>query len=223
MNARSMTRTATMVAMTLTMATMATSVDAAPRGRVTERVRDNKAVTCRPVASYPMAAWVAPMAVVLTSPEAWSQWNREQVDAGRAVAEEALPQGVDWTSEVVLVLAMGEVAEAHEVEVSGARRIANATELSLHIVTGSGGRCPALVVALDRSSCRNLKLMADYTLDGVPTQPGTYDPTGSLASIAGDENGLSLMTSLAPVKAASATSPGGVKRTSWGAVKADYR
>ena len=208
MNARSMTRTATLVAMTL-MATTSSSVDAAPRGRANERVVSptaNREVACRSLASYPMAAWVAPMAVVLTSPEAWSRWNREQVDAGRAVAEEALPQGVDWTREVVVVLALGEVVEPHTVEVKGARRSKNATQLDLHVEMGRGGRCPALVLALDRGAGRNVKLAADYLVTGMPTEPGTYDVAGASGSLAtaGNDGGLVLMTS-------------------WGAVKAEYR
>ncbi len=212
MNARSMTRTATMVAMTLTMAMTAMSVDAAPRGRMNERVAA-RTVSCRTLASYPMAAWVAPMAVVVTSPEAWSRWNREQVDAGRAVAEEALPLGVDWTKEVVLVLALGEVAEPHQVVVRGAHRSLNTTRLSLDVETGRGGRCPALVVALDRS-CRNVTLVPNYSLAGVPTQPGTYDAAGSPTSTAGNDGGLT----------STAGDDGGlVLMTSWGAMKAEYR
>jgi hypothetical protein len=209
-NARSMTRTATMVATTLMMAMTVSSVDAGPRGRMNERLAQvangNKEVACRSLATYPMSAWVAPMAVVLTSPEAWSRWNREQVDAGRAVAEEAMPQGVDWTREVVVVLAMGEVSEPHMVEVKGARRNQNATQLDLHVEMGRGGRCPALVLALDRGAGRNVKLAADYLLAGVPTEPGTYDATGAAGNVAtsGDDGGLVVMTS-------------------WGAVKAEYR
>jgi hypothetical protein len=201
MNARTMTRTATMVAMAMTMMAMGAVSDAAPGRGEPQR----KAVSCRAVAAYQMSAWVAPMAVVLTSPQAWSQWNREQVDAGRSVGEEALPAGVDWNREVVVVLALGEISESHQVELRGARRWLNETELSLHVEAGRGGRCPALVLALDRNARRNVKLMADYSLAGVPTMPGTYDAAGAtLASTEGDDDGLVLVTS-------------------WGAVKAEYR
>jgi hypothetical protein len=203
MNARTNTRTATMVAMTLTLAMVAGSVDAAPRGGVEARAK--KEVACRTIASYPMAAWVSPMAVVLTSPQAWSQWNREQVEAGRAVAEEALPAGVDWAKEVVIVLALGEVSEMHYVEAKGARRAPQgATELNLHVETGRGGNCPALVICLDRSAHRNVKLMADYTLNGVPN-PGTYDAVGSSLATSGANDGGLVVT------------------TSWGSIKAEYR
>ena len=206
MNARSMTRTATMVAMALTMATMAPSADAAPRAGAGEKSRSSKEVAVRSLVAYPMAAWVTPMAVVLTSPEAWSQWNREQVDAGRAVAEEAMPQGVDWSKEVVVVLALGEVSEQHDVKCNGARKTLSAvTELSLQVETGRGGNCPALVLALERGASRNVKLMANHLLAGVPTEPGTYGMTsgGNLASSA-DAGGLTVVTS-------------------WGAMKAEYR
>ena len=202
MNARTMTRTATMVAMTLALA--AGSVDAAPRRGVDARAQ-KKEVACRTIASYPMAAWVSPMAVVLTSPQAWSQWNREQVEAGRAVAEEAMPAGVDWAKEVVVVLALGEVSESHWVEAKGARRtLAGATELSLHVETGRGGNCPALVICLDRNARKNVKLSADYSLGNVPTEPGTYDAVGNSLASAGDDEGLTLVTS-------------------WGAIMAEYR
>jgi len=204
MNARSMTRTATMVAMAMTMMALSAVSDAAP-GRGAAQREANKAVNCRPVAAYQMSAWVAPMAVVLTSPEAWSQWNREQVDAGRSVGEEAMPAGVDWNREVLVVLALGETSESHHVELRGARRWLNETELSLHVEAGRGGRCPALVLALDKSARRNVKLMADYALTGVPTLPGTYDAAGTpLASTDGDDDGLVVVTS-------------------WGAMKAEYR
>jgi hypothetical protein len=204
MNARSKTRTALLVAMTLMLAPMAASVDAAPRGGIEGRAK-GRAVACRTVATYGMSAWVAPMAVVLTSPEAWSQWNREQVDAGRAVAEEALPMGVDWTKEVVLVLALGEVSEAHSVELTSARRNLNVTELNLHVEPQRGGNCPALVLCLERGARRNVKLLTDYTLKGVPTEPGLYESAASLASTQDhDGDGLVLVTS-------------------WGAIKAEYR
>jgi hypothetical protein len=204
MNARSMTRTATMVAMALTMTMAAPIVAAAAPGRGAQQRAENKAVSCRPVASYQMSAWVAPMAVVLTSPEAWSQWNREQVAAGRSVGEETLPANVDWTKEVVVVLALGELSESHHVELRGARRWLNETELSLHVETGRGGQCPALVLALERSARRNVKLMADYTLGGVPTTPGTYDAAGAPLASADDDGGLVVVTS-------------------WGSLKAEYR
>jgi hypothetical protein len=200
MNARSMTRTATMVAMTMTLAMAAVSVDAAPRRGVAAMAKQE--VACRTIASYPVAAWVSPMAVVLTSPQAWSQWNREQVEAGRAVGEEALPAGVDWTKEVVVVLAMGEVAQNHKVELRGARRNMGSTELNLHVEAGSGGYAPALVICLEKNARRNVKLAADYT-HNMP-EPATYDAVGEALASSGDDEGLVLMTS-------------------WGAVKAEYR
>jgi hypothetical protein len=66
MNARSMTRTATMVAMALTMAVNVASVAAGPRAGMAERSR--RAVDCRTLETYSMSAWLAPAAVVLTSP-----------------------------------------------------------------------------------------------------------------------------------------------------------
>lgn len=192
MNARSMTRTATMVAMALTM--MATTSVAAPKNGL-------GAVSCRTVASWTMSAWTAPAAVVLTSPEAWVAWNREMVDSGRAVAEEAMPKGVDWKREALVVLAMGEVDGAWTMSVNGAARTLACTEMSLHVAPGQGGSSPAVVVAMNRAALRTVRLAADYTLAGMPEQAQVYAPA-ALAAAAD-----------APVTLA----------TTWGAMKADYR
>jgi hypothetical protein len=202
MNARSLTRTATLVAMTMAMAAVAPTADAAPRAGMRDLTA--RTVNCRAVATYGMSAWVAPMAVVVTSPVAWSQWNAEQVNAGRALAEEALPADVDWAKEVVVVLSVGELSAPLAVELTGAQKKNAQTLLNLRVLTGQGGNCPALVLALDRANCKNVRLVvSDYELAGVPLAPETYAGTATLAS-AGNDDGLTVVTS-------------------WGAIKAEYR
>jgi hypothetical protein len=201
MNARSMTRTATMVAMALTMAVNVASVAAGPRAGMAERSR--RAVDCRTLETYSMSAWLAPAAVVLTSPEAWAAWNSEMVESGQAVAEEMLPAGVNWNREAVLVLALGEQGASYRLELMHATRSMSSTEMSLHVATGQGGSSPALVVALERSAVNNLQLTADYTVDGMPNTPALYS-TPALDAMA---------SGTAPVAVA----------TSWGALKVEYR
>jgi hypothetical protein len=201
MNAPSLTRTATMVALTMAMVAVAPTAEAAPRAGMRDKAV--RQVTCRAIATYGMAAWVAPMAVVVTSPVAWSQWNAEQANAGRAVGEEALPAGVDWSKEVVVVVSLGELSAPLTVELTGGQKRNSQTELNLRVLTGQGGNCPALVLALDRANCKNVRLVPDYTLTGVPLAPPIYDGTTTLAA-AGDDDGLTVVTS-------------------WGAIKAEYR
>lgn len=200
MNARSMTRTATMVAMALTMALNAMPAAAAPRTASVAR----RPVDCRTLESYAMSAWLAPAAVVLTSPEAWAAWNAEMVESGNAVAEEALPAGVDWAREVVLVMALGEQNAPYAMELTEATRSLTSTRMSLHVEAGRGGTSPALVVALPRHAAHNLSLAADYTVAGLPSSPEMYEAAGlAAANASGDA---------APVTTAS-----------WGAMKAEYR
>ncbi len=203
MNARSMTRTATMVAMALTMVALhAAPAASAPRARKAEP--QNRPVDCRTLMNYGMSAWLAPASVVLTSPEAWAAWNREMVEAGHAVAEEPMPAGVDWAREAVVVLAMGEQhSGSYELHVAGATRSLSSTHMSLHVETGRGGTSPALVVAMDRNAARRLTLSADYTLAGMPMTPEMYEAPG--------------------LSAADASAPAGPVATTWGALKAEYR
>lgn len=195
MNARTQTKTATLAAMVLTLALTASLAAAAPGAA--ERAKS--LVPCRTVENYAMSAWVAPTAMVLHSAGAWTAWNEQMAEEGLAVAPEALPQGVDWAKECVLVLALGELAEAHQLTLAGARRNVQGTTLSLTVEAGRGGRAPALVVAMPKSAARRLTL--DCATMMLP-EARTY-PEAALAT-AGDTQAEAVVTT-------------------WGAMKADYR
>jgi hypothetical protein len=194
MNARTQTRTATLAAMALTLALTASLAAAAPG--VAERAKSS--VPCRLVATYTMSAWLAPAAVVLSSPAAWQAWNDQMVNDGLAVAAEPLPQDVDWSKESVLVLALGEVSGLYHLEMLSARRGLNGTTVSLKVEVGQGGSSPALVMAMPKPAARRLMLDCEYAMPECRTYP---EPT--LATMGGAE----------PVAVA----------TSWGAMKAEYR
>ena len=196
MNARTQTKTAALAAMALTLMLTA-SLAAAASGNGAERA--NKSAACRTVETYAMSAWMAPVAMVLHSAGQWEKWNEQMADAGMAVAAEALPEGVDWSKECVLVLALGELSEATSLSLTGVTRGLSGTRLSLTVEAGHGGRTPALVLAMPKSAAAHLTLSCNTK--GLP-ECRTY----SAASVAGDAIGD-------PVAVA----------TSWGAMKADYR
>ena len=197
MNARTQTRTAALVAMALTLVLTASLAAAAPRDGAAGRAK--KSASCRTVVNYAMSAWLAPAAMVLHSAGAWTAWNEKMAENGLAVAADALPQGVDWTKESVLVLALGELSEAHHLTLTSATRTLSGTHLSLSVEAGRGGRTPALVLALPKSAVRRLTLSGDTM--GL-SEHQTY-PEASLAGAVDSE----------PVAVA----------TSWGAMKAEYR
>jgi hypothetical protein len=197
MNARTQTQTATLAAMALTLALTASMAAAAPKAA--ERAKNT--VACRTVANYDMSAWVAPTAMVLHSAGAWKAWNDEMVEAGMAVAPEALPQDVDWAKESVLVLALGEGWESRHLEMKGASRNLSGTTVTVTMEAGRGGMAPALVMAMPKSAAARVKLACTGGM-ALP-EARTYPETALAAS--GDAM---------PVAAVAAT---------WGAVKAEYR
>jgi len=199
MNARTLTCTATLAAMALTVALTASSVAAAPRAGAAERAK--KSVACRTVDSYTMSAWLVPTAMVLHSAKAWTEWNDQMAKDGLAVGAEPLPKDVDWAKESVLVLALGELSVPHHVELLSARRTLSGVVVSVHVEPGYGGSSPALVMAMDKSAAARLQpLSCDYSLS-LP-ECRTY-PEAALAGSADTQ----------PVALA----------VSWGAMKAEYR
>ncbi len=197
MNARTQTKTAALTAMALTLALTASLAAAAPGNGAAERA--NKSSACRTVENYSMSAWVAPVAMVLHSAAQWEKWNERMAEEGLAVAAEAMPAGVDWSKECVLVLALGELPEARHLSLTGVTRGLSGTRLNLTVEAGRGGRAPALVLAMPKSAASRLTLASDTM--GLP-ECRTY----SEASLAGNAIGE-------PVAVA----------TSWGAMKAEYR
>jgi hypothetical protein len=196
MNARTQNLTAALVAMALTLAVMAPTASAAPGAA--ERAK--KSAACRTVENYTMSAWIAPAVVVVHSAAGWNKWNEQMAADGLALAAEAVPQGVDWAKECVVVVALGELSGPYAVSMKGAKRTLSGVQVMLEVEAGHGGSSPALVLAMPRSASQNLSLVSDaIALPELRTYPES--------NLAGDGDGGN------PVAAG----------TSWGAVKAEYR
>jgi hypothetical protein len=154
-------------------------------------------VTMRTVLCYSLGAWVTPAAVVLRNPQEWTLWNESMVAAGRALAAEPVPQGVDWRREILLVVAIGERTTLTTFELEPPRRSGHHLYFTGRIETSctQSFSSPSHVVALNRRFADSIEL----------------DPTiGTL------ENPCALQRPAVPA-GTMADSP------SWGAMKHQYR
>jgi len=196
MKARAMNPMAVVAAAMAMMAVVATSpVSAAPS------MGAGQAVATRTVMQYGQGAWTAPAAVVLKSEGAWNAWNAMMVRKGKAVGAEAVPAGVDWKEEVLLVVTLGEnLNQDWSVALAGATSNGLSTQVTLQLTPGQGGSSPCVVVAMDRRAALSVSLSyaaeaAAAAQMNMPSNAQTYDaPAGA-----------------------------GVVATTWGAMKDTYR
>ncbi len=179
--------------------------------------------------------WLVP---TLRSFRSESDWNMamEQWLAREEVAGRQAPPKVDWTHQAVVVLALGTQPRRTGVSVHECRVEGELTILDLHFDTGGDqwdpfyvAEHPAVVVALERSDLKNLKLICDAVVDGLPgaagrplphlNRPGSPRGTAAVAS-----TGPQAMDA-APISAAESVQllDGGAASTTWGRVKASYR
>lgn len=177
--------------------------------------------------------WLVPTLQSFRSESAWNlamdHWLAREEVAGRQA-----PPMVDWTHQAVVVLALGTQPRRTGVSVHECRVEGEVTILDLHFDTGDQwdpyyvSEHPAVVVALERSDLKNLKLICDAVVDGLPgvtgrplphlTRPGSPRGTAAVAS-----TGPQAMDA-APISAAESVQlDGGSASTTWGRVKASYR
>lgn len=109
-------------------------------------------VMMRTILRYSQGAWVCPVAVVVRDSCQWTRWNESMVAAGRAAGIEPVPCGVDWSREVLLVVAIGERNTLTTFELNPPRRSGHRLSFTGRIETSSMASfsSPCHVVAIDR-------------------------------------------------------------------------
>jgi len=159
-------------------------------------------VKMRTVMHYTMGAWIRPVAVVLRSADEWTRWNDQMVAAEHAVAAELLPAGVDFSREVLLVVAIGECPQLTTFELAEPERAGRTLYFTGRIerTWTQAFSSPCHVVAIDRRFA-----------DSIVLDPGIGTLESPFGAVAGR---MTLAAAGASIE----------NRTdSWGAVKHLYR
>jgi len=195
MKARAMNSKAVVAAAMMTMAAMATS----PAAADPSLMGLSHAVATRTVLDYGQGAWTAPAAVVLKSEQDWTNWNKYMADHGMAVGPESMPSGVNWSTDALLVVSLGQNLNAdYSVTVASAQHTGSHTTVTLNVTAGQGGSSPCVVVAMNRNLASDVSLVG---ANGVPAVAQQY-------------SSASLQASGSPA--------GGSVATTWGALKSAY-
>jgi hypothetical protein len=200
MKARAM-NSKTLVAAAMMMVMVAASVSSANAASHLPGL--GRHVPTHTVLKYKMGAWTVPTAMVLTSADAWTKWNQDMVAAGKAIAAEPVPAGVDWKTESVLVVTLGCCrANPIGVDLANAERVALHTDVELSLAYGEEGAAyPAVAVAMNKQLASSLRLV-NGAQAGLPTDVSTYSPEPVTSTVS------SASTQVA---------------VSWGEVKGAYR
>ena len=196
MKARAMNSKAVVAAAMMMLAVVATRPAVAGSSLTALR----HAVDTHTVMDYGQGAWTAPAAVVLKCEQDWKDWNAYMVEAGMAVGAEAMPAGVNWNTDAVLVVSLGQNLNTdYAVEVASAEHVGMHTTVTLRVTEGQGGSSPCVVVAMNRNLASCVTLV---NAGGAPTVAQQYSAAAPLAS----------------------GSPAGGNNvaTTWGAVKSAY-
>jgi hypothetical protein len=158
--------------------------------------------TMRTILCYSLGAWTSPVAVILRCPQQWTLWNESMVATGRAAGAEPLPCGVDWSREVLLVVAIGECNTLTTFELNPPQRSGHRLYFTgrIEITPTPSFSSPCHVVAIDRRFADALELD--------PSIGVLEDPCGLLTRHTG---------------IASANMITNAKHHSWGALKHEYR
>ena len=199
MKARTQNTVRAMVAMMVMAMTATSAADAARSSASNPSAPRDPRVDARVVAAYYESAWLAPSVVVLDSKKAWDEWNMKEVNEGRAVAAEMAPADVNWGSEVLMVVALGENPNARRnMNLDTCTRKGTDTEVAVNCSLTDGGSSPSLVLALPRGSAHSVNLKTNVPMPSMP-QRATY------------------------VMADGATGSPMTVSVTWGSLKADYR
>jgi hypothetical protein len=195
MNPKALATMAAAVALTLA----CTAGEGQAQGHSTSRMAPT--VAMRTLMAYDDGAWTSPVAMVLKSAADWTAWNHEMVERGMAIGEEPVPAGVDWSTEAVLVVALGPGA-ASRVRLQNAHRVGLHIEMEAVASSGGSGAYPCHVVAMNKQLLKHVRLL-NAAQCGLAEQVHAYQAGATVAS-------------------ANAGTPTAVA-ASWGEVKDAYR
>ena len=194
---------------------------------------DTRDIKFRILYQHSDGAWIVPTLEAVRSARQWESamdtWQAKEQIVGR---EPAPP--VDWSHDAVIVLSLGTQGRQTGVEVRGCHRDADLTMVDLHFATGDGSwdpigtvEHPCVVLAVPQEDLKELRLLCDATIDGLPMGS---DRRGHLGNGATRTNAApaavtTTAASAATLAAADAgiAGPGGAPWVTWGLLKARYR
>jgi len=163
---------------------------------------------------YADGPWLVPTLHGFRSPEAWNlqmtKWQADQTVVGRED-----PPNINWSQQAVIVLSLGQQTGHCDVAVNHCMVEADTTLFDLHFITptqwdpNGSAEYPAVLIAVDRSDLKNLKVQFDCDINGLPNRQGRR-------SYGFDANSGDAPT----VDAVEASSDA---NTTWGRVKDSYR
>jgi hypothetical protein len=175
--------------------------------------------------------WVKPTLEALHSPDDWERamvrWQADQQVSGY----ESAP-AIDWQHQAIVVVSLGPLTDRSDVAVHDCLVDADSTIVDLVATLperwdpNADTIHPALLIAVDHADLKNLKLLCNATVDGLPGSRGRKNgipvPAATVNTAGAD---VTAVEPVAPVAApaqemATASFQG---KTTWGRVKAGYR
>lgn len=174
--------------------------------------------------------WLVPTLRTIRSEREWNA-AMDQWQARREVAGRQAPPKVDWTRQSVVVLSLGTQPRRYGVSVQECRVEGEDTIVELRLSRGEQwdpyyvAEHPSMVIAFDRSDLKNVKLICDAVIDGLPGSAGrarrdqrSGTPVGT-GAVAGAPQAL---LDAAP-NSANVQLDGESGATTWGRLKVSYR
>jgi hypothetical protein len=209
---------------------MPAALQAAPSGG-----GDTRDIKFRILYQQSDGAWLVPTLQAVRSARQWESamddWQAKQQVVGREPAP-----SVDWSHDAVIVLALGTQIRQTAVKVLGCSRDTYLTMVDLHFELPGGGsgswdplgtvEHPCVVLAVPREDLKELRLLCDAKIDGLPMDLTRHDhpangATRPNAAVGTTIAGTGSVASV-PMGAGDGVLAGDPVRVSWGAIKARY-
>jgi hypothetical protein len=166
------------------------------------------------IKKYADGPWLVPTLKAMRSPEAWNlqmtRWLADQAVVGRED-----PPAINWNQQAVIVLSLGSQMGQCGVDVNHCMVEADTTLFDLHFITppqwdpNGSIEHPAVLIAVDRSDLKNLKVQFDCEINGLPNRQ--------------DRRSYGFDVNSSDVPTVDAVEASSEANTTWGRVKDSYR
>jgi hypothetical protein len=192
---------------------------------------DTRDIKFRILYQHSDGAWLAPTLEAVRSARQWESAMDNWLAKQEVVGREPAP-AIDWSHDAVIVLSLGTQVRQTGVEVRGCRRAADLTMVDLHFDTGGDAwdplgtvEHPCVVLSVAQEDLKELRLLCDATIDGLPmgiARRGHFG-NGAIRSNAAPAAVTTTAASAAAADAVVAGPVGGAPWVTWGLLKARYR